>query len=148
MTNDLGWGENTRTHTFSTGRSATLRRTVNIFAVATATGLGVDMVDGQHDPNLSAGEVVLGILQYLWLDPIVLGPAERAGKGVTGVSFSDLDTAEVIESLELWKEAATSAARFRGDAPRDGSGSGGAGVADSPKPPPRATRRKSGSVPH
>lgn len=144
---DSGWADNTREHTFSTGRVAKIRKFVNVFDIGTETGLGIDMVAGSHDPDLSMGEVVLGLLRYIWVDPVVLGPGEKAPKDAVSISFADIDTVEVMETLEIWKEAADKAARFREQPPGVGGRKGRAGVGGGAKPPPRSRARKPAGPP-
>lgn len=140
------WGSNEREVTFTTGRTATLRGVVNVFAM--------EAVESGDDPELTTGRAMQQIVQYMWIRPTVFAidewPPDEAWATTHPdepcVSFADLHTEEVLETIDLWKEGAEKARRFRGDAAGDGGGPGGAGVGDTSKPRARAPRGKPGGA--
>lgn len=150
-----GWGiDPTYEHTFSTGRTAVLRRVVNLFAVVRHSALGLALMGhlekaaaGQlQDPSVAL-DVLEAVVVATWAKPEVMPPGDdRERVADERVQFDDLFTEEVSETYDLWQASLEDVARFRNGSAGARNGSGGEGVADPPKPAPRPRARKRAGV--
>lgn len=143
-----------REHVFTSGRTALLRKQVNLFTIARNSALGPALLghldqaaEGElKDPNVAL-EVVEAIVVTMWIAPEVMAPGdERDPVPGERVRFDDLFTEEVNETVELWQASLEDAARFRDGAAGNGDGGGGAGLAGTAKPASRPRARKRAGV--
>lgn len=161
-----GWESNQVEHTFTTGRTMTVRRSVPLQVLVLKA---VD--DG--DPELAAGlsewfdkgnlnaadqdqavqlqmaaKVERAVVEMMFIRPKVhwdpdpdeveRWPVAPEGEPPYHVPVEDLHDAELGEVLELAFKGVAEAARFRGDAGGADGGSNGKGVAKKPKQRARA----------
>lgn len=136
------WGADYIEHAFSTGRTAKLRRSPNLIAVAAA------MQDVPDDPALQPTEAMMmlhmahTICQGYFIDPRILDYGSIT-HDEHNIAFEDLDMIEVAEVLAMWEETRRQAERFRDVVARLGGREGGEDVGQGPKRARRASARKS-----
>lgn len=144
-----GWGLPEQEITFTaTGRTAIVRDPPNVYAIFGADDLA-PYLDDFKGGSLSDAAVGMRITEEIcrsqMVSPRILARDEAApeGTGSAAIEFGALDTSEVDELLERWKEAVSRPDRFRTDAAGDGARAGGKGVGAKSKPRARAASGKS-----
>lgn len=144
------WTPATVEHTFTTGRTATLRAKLPVqVMIRHAIEAGEDDIisrlaeleRGELDDPATALRLQDSIVSAMFVNPRVTIAA--AGGDVEGtVSIDDLEDEEITEVVALAMQGVEEAARFRGDTDGDGDGEDSQGVADKPKRPRGAAKGK------
>jgi hypothetical protein len=138
-----GWGPATDEHRFESGRTATIRRSPNVYAIFAADDIA------PHLSDYMAGEIAdpaLGlriseeIVRAMLVAPRLLRDDDPDVPG--GVRWIDLDPQDIDELLGLFMEGSMAAARFRGEPGGADGGDGRPDVGNKPKPAARAKARK------
>lgn len=146
-----GWDESpTFRHTFSTGRSAVVRRVINLYTVARHSIIGPEVwrLFEKHDKGLKLTpieglEMLEAVVATLWVEPQVMVPEdEREREPGVRIRFDDLAQQEIDETWGLWEEVWQRAARFRGEPAGGPGGADGAGVVEPAEPAARAAGGK------
>ncbi len=166
------WESNEVEHTFSTGRTMTIRRALSLQHLVLravesddpelANGLeewfttGRVPIDDEESPTVKAAQLQLAvrmqrtIIETMFLRPRVhwdedevpVSPPPPDGEPPYHLAAADLRDGEISEVLEIALQGVADASTFRGDEDGPKSGAGGKGVGTKPKPRPRAAAGK------
>ena len=147
----MGWAVADFDHTFkSSGRTVRLRQCPNAYVVFERPELTPyldQFLAGEIEDPEAAFIVAREIARAQMVRPRIAEedeelPAEQDPEDPEVVPYRALFAVEADELLEMWKESAANAGRFRGE--RDGTEAGGGGedVGDAPKPARRTPARK------
>lgn len=166
-----GWESNEVDHTFSTGRTMLIRRSLPLqWLILRAVDaedpelahglsewfekgeLGEEIAGDKRGQLQMAARVEQAVVEAMFIRPRVhwnpedMPAAQYASAGEGEVPFhisaADLRDAEISEALELAFKGVAEATRFREDFAGEDGGGGGEGVGSKPKPRPRARAGK------
>ena len=136
------WTPAVEDHTFSTGRTATLRRKLPVqVMIRHALEAGEDdiitrlgeMERGELTDAATALRIQDSMVIAMFVHPRVVLPGDHVESNGVVISIDDLDDAEITEVVTMAMEGVAEATRFRGDGSGAGDGEDGEGVEPKPK---------------
>lgn len=145
------WGVRTQEHTFSTGRSATLRASLpvtelvrqGVFDDENLSTLD-DLIGGEVKNAQAALRLSDAICVGMFVDPKLAVPDDEGNVPDGHVPVGALDENEIAEVLDLALSSVASAAGFRGVRDRPDGGADSKSVGVKTKRPSRARAGKPG----